>query len=190
MSSVSGDAAVIKYSVNGLSLDTDISGSAVRGRWYVGGYSTGLALPVGTLVVNQYSTCCFKPGTRIRYEPSCSFNTSGRVICAFTDNPEVMATWAGITDNATKIDFIQAHGSVRSFPIWQETDIPFPTMTRRKRFSCDASPALTDANNCERSVQMLFMYAVEGAPASINAVGRFWFHDVVHVEGLKPNATT
>lgn len=190
MASVSGDSALIKYSANGEALNTNSEGTAARGRWYIGGYDIGLVNPVGTNVVKQYSTCCFKPGTRIRYEPSCSFNTSGRVVCAFTDNPEVMATWASLIDNATKIDFIQAFGSVRSFPIWQETDIPFPTITRRKRFTVDGNPDVGSVANNDRSAQMLFMYAIEGGPVQVNSVGRFWFHDVVNVEGLVPSNTT
>lgn len=190
MTSVSGDASVIKYSCNMAALNSDTTGSATRGRFYVGGYTLNLSQTIGPDVVNNYSTCVFRPGTKIRWEPSCSFNTSGRVICAFTDNPEVMQTWASITDNALRINFIQAFGNTRSFPIWQETDIPFPTMTRRKRFSTDRNPDTLSTNDMERSCQVLFMHGVVGAPPTQNDLGRIWCHDVVHVEGIKPPLTT
>lgn len=190
MTPVDSDSTIIKYSTNGAGLDLDTNGTAVRGRFYIGGYGSNLLNPLGSTVVKQYATCVFKPGTRIRWEPACSFNTSGRVVCAFTDNPEVMAVWAGLTDNTTKLDFIQSFGNTRTFPIWQETEIPFPTATRRKRFSTNLIPVVADVNENERSTQVLFMYGISGGPASTNQVGRFWFHDVVHVEGLIPSNVT
>jgi hypothetical protein len=76
---------------------------------------------------------------------------------------------------------------VISFPIWQETEINFPSKLRRKMF--DTNNSITfDVNILDRCAQIAMFVAVDGAPAT-TSVGSFWFHDKLHVEGIQPTLT-
>lgn len=182
----SGDSSIIKYAVLGTDVATDASGAAADSRSYVGGYNYGLTSSVATGIVGAYSTALFLTGTKIRWEPTVSFTTSGRVYVGFTDNPEVIATFDGAA-LAAQINIIQALGSMISFPVWQETDVVFPTKTRKKRFDTNNTMAL-DINAYDRCIQTNMLYCVTGAPASTTC-GSFWYHDVVSVEGIHSTAT-
>jgi hypothetical protein len=161
---------------------------------YNTGYPTGdLNQAVGPKLVSYYSSAYFKPGTKVRWEPSVSFNTGGRIAVGFTDNPEVAVVIQALLDayvaSPTGSNYVayanqvRALGSTLSFPVWQETEIPFPTRLRRKRFDVEATPATGDTDNFDRSMQVM-MFACCETSQTEGAVGSFWFHDVVDVEGL------
>lgn len=180
-----GDSTVIRYSTLGSTLETGAGVSAAATlRLYVPGNSTSIANGVGPDIVNFYSTGVFRPGTSIRWEPSVSFTQSGRVYCGFTDNPEAATVYNAFSTNQ-RLAFIKGLGSMRSFPIWQETTIPFPTGTRRKKFDTNADINFESVDQLDRSMQTAFVYAVEGVAAS-TTFGSFWYHDVVDVEGVQP----
>lgn len=180
-----GDSTIIKYSAIGTVVNSG-SGTNTFDRVYAPGFAGGLSNSIGPDTVSVYSTGKFLPGTIARWEPSVSFTTSGRVFVAYTDNPEVAATYFSLTP-AQKVAAIKGMSNMRSFPVWQETDVHVPLTLRRKRFDTNMS-ITTDVNVFDRSVQTFMLCAVEGAPASTD-LGSFWFHDCVAVEGLHPAIT-
>lgn len=200
MSSSAGDSTKLRYSCMGRTIATDTTlGGTVEQRYYVPGYNGNvLANTNGPVLASYYSTGKFLPGTRIRWEPSVSFTTSGRVLCGFTDNPEAAATIQGLIDTYTSSrtgpnlaavsNAVRGLGSVFSFPVWQETEVQFPTKLRRKRFDCNGSLTAT-ADILDRSMQTAMFVVVEGGPTTATTLGGFWYHDFLDVEGIHPTIT-
>lgn len=186
ISATGSNSSVISYSVLGGNLNTPASGPALGERLFAPGNPNGLALDIGSKVVSYYSSARFLPGTTVKWTPSVSFTTSGRIYVGFTDNPEVMAAINGLTGTAF-MNAVKGLGDVQSFPVWQETAINFPVRYRRKMFDVNGL-VLIDANVLDRSCQVGMFYAAEGAPPSIT-LGSMWFHDKVQVEGMHPVAT-
>lgn len=185
-----GNGTIIKYSSLGSSLSTAAGSSTDQAsRLYITGNSGGLQNSVGPTLVGYYSTAKFLPGTKIRWEPSCSFNTTGRIYCGFTDNPETASILEGLkTSNAVSYrDSVRGLENVISFPVWQETEVTFPTRTRRKRFDTNINAA-NNIDVYDRSLQQAFFIVAEGAPAS-TVLGSFWYHDVVDAEGIQTIVT-
>ncbi len=180
-----GANTILKYSSIGISVTTDVNGFAPPNRKYIPGYPNDLAVSVGPEVASFYSTGKFLPGTHARWEPSVSFTTTGRVFVGFTDNPEVIEAMETnrTTSPATYRNQVKGLENVISFPVWQETEIPFPTKLRRKRFDCNETVA-NNADVYDRSCQIAMFASIEGGPAAATTMGSFWFHDVVDVEGL------
>jgi hypothetical protein len=176
-----GNSTLLKYNTIGSNVTTDATGIASTSRRFIPGYPVGLTNSAGAAVAAAYSTGKFLPGTRIRWEPSVSFTTSGRVFVGFTDNPEVMVAFDGLT-NAQAVNAVKALDTVKSWPVWQETEIEFPTTMRRKRFDINETIAV-QVDTYDRSIQQYMLIGVEGAPAS-TTLGSFWYHDVLDVEGL------
>lgn len=183
-----GDSSIIKYSALGTTALTDVTGQLASTRVYIPGNSNLLTLAIGPTIVANYSTGKFLPGTHIRWEPQVSFTTSGRVYCGFTDNPEFMELFQSTGSVTSRVNLIKGLGSMRSFPIWQETDIAFNTRMRRKMFDVNEIAGLATPDVLDRCMQTGFFYAIDGAPASA-AAGSFWYHDVVAVEGIQPIIT-
>ncbi len=195
-----GDGAVLRYNCNGISLGTyGTTGCSATRRAYIPGYDTtsgadtsDLIANAGTSIVSYYSSAKFLPGTKIKWEPSCSFTTTGRIYVGFVDNPEVarvlltaqnlFRSTSVAADYNLYANQVKALGSVISFPVWQETEIPFPTKLRRKRYDCNET-TLTD-DTLDRSMQTMMFVALEGGPTTATIFGNFWYHDVVDVEGL------
>lgn len=184
-----GDATVVRYSSLGSSLSTGTgSNQGLVSRYYVPGYTSDLVNGSGASIVSFYSTGKFLPGTSVKWEPSVSFTTSGRVVVGFTDNPEIISAIGTLASNASTsyapyLAAVKGLGSVRSFPVWQETTVPFPSRLRRKRFDINATVNTLQADTLDRCAQTAMFVAVEGAPTS-TALGSFWYHDVVDVEGV------
>lgn len=187
-STSAGDSSIIRYNALGVTVNSDSAGRAIGYRPYVPGNSANLASTVGTTLVSFYSCAKFLPGTSIRWEPACSFTTTGRVYCGFSDNPEVCAAISLLTGTAFATA-VQGLGSVISFPVWQETSVPFPTKLRRKMFDINSSAAFSDANIMDRSSQTCFFWVLDGAPISTNGFGNFWYKDHVSVEGINGVST-
>lgn len=184
-----GDSSVVRYSSLGTTLATGtLANQGAVARFYIPGYPADLVNGSGASVCSFYSTAKFLPGTGVRWEPSVSFTTAGRLIVGFTDNPEVIAAIDVLKANigttyAPYLAAVKGLGSVRSFPAWQETSITFPTRLRRKRFDCNATVNVQAIDVLDRCCQTVMFVAVEGAPAS-TTLGSFWYHDVVDVEGV------
>lgn len=181
------DSTIIEYSAIGSTVTTGSAGDAAPRRLYVPGNANGLSSSIGPTVAGFYSCAKFLPGTKIRWEPAVSFTTPGRIYVGFTDNPEVISTLEGLTNIVTYTNAVKGLGSVVSFPVWQETDIPFPSRTRRKMFDTNTT-VINDVNILDRSAQVGFFVAVEGV-GSTQSIGSFWYHDKVMVEGLQPIVT-
>lgn len=177
------DGSLIKYNVQGSTLATgSVSSTILYDRYYVPGFTTALVNPTGPDLVASYSTGKFEPGCKIRWEPAVSFSTAGRVYVGFTDNPEVIAAIFGLTGQ-NRVDAIKSLGSTVSFPVWQETEVNFPSRTRRKRFDCNSTVVRDAIDVLDRSCQCVMFCALEGSPVN-TTLGNFWFHDRVSVEGL------
>lgn len=180
-----GANTILRYSSIGLTVTTDASGNAQPDRKYVPGYQSGLVTGVGPDVASFYSTGKFLPGTHARWEPSVSFTTTGRVFVGFTDNPEIIEAMETnrISSPALYRNQVKGLENVISFPVWQETEIPFPTKLRRKRFDTNETVS-NDANVYDRCCQIAMFACIEGGPAAVTTMGSFWYHDVLDVEGL------
>lgn len=207
-----GDGSLVRYNCSGVNLGTYTgAGLGVQRRYFVPGFQgtipvvggAGLITSAGAEVVGFYSSARFMPGTRVKWEPSVSFTTSGRIYVGFTDSPEVAntintameAVQTAATVAAAQAAYdtysasVKALGSTISFPVWQETEIPFPTRMRRKRFDVNEAAA-TGIDTLDRSMQTAMFVAAEGVPtAGTTVLGNFWYHDVVDVEGLHATAT-
>jgi len=198
MLSGTGDTAVLRYRAMGLDASSGtVVGAASAARYYVCGYPAGLSNTAGAILTSFYSSGKFCPGTSLMWEPSVSFTTSGRVICGFTDNPEVAVV---ITDLRTTflatpsaatfsplLNAVKGLGSVQAFPVWQATSVNFPTRLRRKRFDVNTAVA-NNVDTYDRSLQTAFFACVEGGPLSTN-FGSFLYNDVIDVEGVTSTAT-
>lgn len=195
MTPTSPDSSIVKYSALGLGLVTNSTlGSATYYRSYIPGNGNAITNAAGPSVVSYYSTGKFLAGTRIRWEPSVSFTTSGRVYVGFTDNPELMvnlnaarALYEGtptLANYTAYANAVKSLGTIQSFPVWQETDIVFPLETRRKRFDCNVTVDYGSTDVLDRSAQRAMYVAFDGGPATPTALGSFWYHDVVSVEGM------
>lgn len=199
-----GDGAVLRYNCSGVTQLSSANGVGATRRLYIPGYDTtvgadtaDLISNAGTTIASYYSSAKFLPGTKCKWEPSCSFTTAGRVYVGFCDNPEVVRTiltaqnlfrTSGlIADYNAYANAVKSLGSTISFPVWQETEIPFPSKLRRKRFDIDETTLSVDS--LDRTMQTAMFVAIEGGPAVITVVGNFWYHDVVDVEGLHAVAT-
>jgi len=191
-SSSRSDSSTIRYSAIGDSVTVPATAPLIvnPARHFIPGYASGFANATGPDLVGYYSTGKFLPGTRIRWEPSVSFTTPGRVFVGFTDNPEVISQLEGLrgTNRTTYASRVKGLSTVISFPVWQETEVDFPMKMRRKRFDINETVDLSDSNVVDRSVQVSMFACIEGAPASTDC-GSFWFHDVVDVEGIHPQLT-
>jgi hypothetical protein len=111
------------------------------------------------------------------------------VFVAFVDNPEVVARLGDpLLPLATLANYVRGMGSVISFPVWQETEIPFPTKLRRKRFDSNILFDPQSPDVLDRSCQTYLVSFVEGVDGA-KTVGQFWFHDKVDVEGMNPVST-
>lgn len=184
---MSPNGSVIEYSVLGATVTSDAASLGRSSRVYCPGTPDFLANATGPNVCSFYSTGKFLPGSKIRWEPSVSFTTSGRIYVGFTDNPEVAKTIFPLA-GTTYVNAIKGLGDVISFPVWQETDVNFPSRLRRKMFDTNISIDYTNVDVLDRSVQTFMFVAVDGVPAS-TALGSFWYHDKVMVEGLQAVAT-
>lgn len=194
MLSGSGDSSVVRYSTLGSNVGTGatVSGT-VFSRYFCPGYPGGLVNASGPALTSYYSTGKFMPGTTVRWEPSVSFTTNGRVIVGFTDNPEMIVTvqtlletfitTPSVANFNAYLAAVKGMGSVRAFPVWQETSLPFPQRLRRRRFDTNVTINTTDPNVVDRSVQVAMFVAIEGPPLS-TTLGSFHFHDVIDVEGI------
>lgn len=180
-----GGNTILKYSSIGTNVVTDASGNAQPNRKYIPGYPADLVNPVGADVAAFYSTAKFLPGTHARWEPSVSFTTTGRVFVGFTDNPEIIEAMEStrLALPATYRNQVKGLENVISFPVWQETEIPFPSKLRRKRFDTNEN-VINSTDVYDRCCQMAMFAAVEGGPAATTTMGSFWYHDVLDVEGL------
>lgn len=202
------DAILCKYRVEGariiskpVPLDTTFDANL---RLYVAGNPNGLrrSNDPGINVTKLYSTYLYKPGTKVRWEPTCGSTTSGRVVYAWADNPEkihnlrvayedyFVDTTAAKKEIIAKL--VTGIGNCRSFPVWMETEIQMPTDTRRKRFDTDVgldlSSTSTAVNTIDRVVQKALFYYIDGNDQDVT-LGSMWYHDVVHVQGLNTVAT-
>lgn len=179
---------IVEYSAIGATVTTSGTGLANHKRVFIGGSPYDLTNTVGPSICSYYSTCKFIPGTKIRWEPSVSFTTPGRVYVGFTDNPETMTNIQSAATQADWNNLVKGLGDVISFPVWQETEINFPTKLRRKMFDTNSAVSFVDVNALDRSAQIGMFVAVDGAPVT-TSVGSFWYHDKVLVEGIQPTLT-
>lgn len=175
------DGTIVSYNTAGSVLTSNSTGDVRSSRSYVVGNPNGLATAIGPGICSSYASGKYLPGTKVRWEPSVSFNTTGRVFVGFVDNPEVVLGTAALT-GAQFGTFVRSLGNVISFPVWQETEIDFPTKLRRKRFDTNANVVET-VDVLDRCMQTYMFVWIEGMPVS-TAAGSFWYHDRVDVEGL------
>lgn len=189
-----GNNTVITYKTPGGTVVTNGAYPAAGwARVYVPGNANGLASSVGPSIVRNYQTAKFLPGTKVRWEPSVSFSTPGRVYAAFVDNPETITiieqylldfqSTPNQTNYNSYVNAVRAVGNCISFPVWQETDIPFYSSMRRKRFDTNATAGV-DVNVLDRCCQCALYCAVDGTGLTNQTVGNLQYHDQVDVSGI------
>lgn len=198
------DRQVLRYNAIGSTVVTNTSGVdsdsvthvGAGYRFYIpGNVSNGIGFSPGPAIASYYSTGVFRPGTLIRWEPSVSFTSTGRVFVGFTDNPEMMRNlfiaWYDFVNTGGKAKYlaysnlVKSLGDLRSFPIWQETEVPFPLRPlRRPRFDTNTGiDTSLPTEDYSRSCQTGMFYVVEGCDVDA-PVGSWWFRDVLDVEGM------
>lgn len=177
------------------------AGGGVSARYYIPGYMSDLSNTAAAGVSSFYSTGVFKPGTKVRWEPNLSPLSGGRVFVGFTDNPEIIADistkiTAFVADSTTVTYnnvavLVKGLGNVISFPAYVEKEIDIPARTRRKRFDVNETVTTSDVNVLDRCCQTAMFSVFDGllGMTSPTAIGGFWYHDVVDLEGLT-NAST
>lgn len=191
------NGTIISYNSTQTNYPAVANGYTGEIRRYIPGAPYTLANSTGAAIVAQYSTAKFIPGTTIRWEPSVSFNTTGRVFVGFTDNPEVVTQIETLFGTAIStgtvaawadyLTAIKGLGSCRSFPVWQETEVSFPTRLRRKMFDTNETVA-SSPDTLDRCMQTCMFVGVEGYDKTSNP-GGFWFHDKLEVEGIHARLT-
>lgn len=174
----------------------------VQKRHYVPGNINSLANWSGPTIAAHYATGVFKPGTKLRWEPTISPISGGRVFVGFTDNPEVAQTlelYANVyysDKSAANYDAfairVKGLGNLISFPAWVEKDIPFPTKLRRKRFDVNTTASFSNVDVLDRSCQVSVFMCADGFADLPNGslIGSFWHYDVLDLEGLTGAADT
>lgn len=183
LSQVNSDSTIVSYNANGRIIKSTGANQDFSVRIYIPGYSSSeLQSSAGINVAKSYSTGKFLPGTNIRWEPACSFTTPGRVYVAFSDNPEVIVNMLNY-GYADYVNAVIGMGNAVSFPVWQETQVNFPTSIRRKRFDVNENVSIA-VDVLDRSAQVAMFVATVGLPSDTVA-GNFWYHDKLSVEGLK-----
>nr|WRQ65588.1 hypothetical protein [Tolivirales sp.] len=202
---IGSDTSLIKYhvlgttsqSIAGTGNSTDFAGY----RLYCPGNTAGLIGEVPAIAIcSYYSTGVFRPGTMIRWVPSINFTVSGRMLCGFTDNPEVISSlvtlWQAYNTAPNSTNLAQYRGAVRQlgtltmFPLNTEKTLALPTRLRRKRFDTNRSLTEDSIDQNDRSTQVAFFYVSDGVvedPGS--SFGSFEYHDVVSVEGITARLT-
>lgn len=181
------DTQRLNYKTLGSTVTTNELGERAVPRYYIPGYSVGLAFSSGAKIASFYSTGKFLPGTRARWVPSVGFTQPGRVYVGFTDNPEVIQAIAGFIGTAAYSEAVKGLGNVITFPIYQDHEFMVPSRLRRKMFDTNISSPF-GVDTLDRSCQTAMFALVEGAPLNIS-VGSFHFTDSLLVEGLQPVIT-
>lgn len=180
-----------------------MGGGGDQKRFYIPGNANALMNSATTHVARSYATGVFKPGTRIRWEPTCSPLSGGRVFVGFTDNPELMKVINTLIENyyitPDPVSYTELSNAVKglanmvSFPAYVEREIEVPTRLRHKRFNVNALMSnYNDIAELDRSAQ-LAMFAVADGFVGITGdtvIGSFWFHDVLDLEGLHGQLAT
>lgn len=190
----SGDQITVRSTAIGSNC-TFVNG-VVQKRHYIPGNANSLGNYSGPTIASLYATGLFKPGTKIRWEPTISPTSGGRVFVGFTDNPEAMARLENAANayfsdrTAAKYDdyssLVKSLGNLISFPAWCEKDITFPLRTRRKRFDCNELIAFDDVNQLDRSCQQSLFMCADGLSGVTSgaSIGSLWYYDVLNLEGL------
>lgn len=180
------DRTVLRYNCVSSAVTTDGAGEYQWDRTYVPGLGSGIANSAGVNVASFYATGVFRPGTTVKWVPYVGFQTSGRLLIAFTDNPEIMAQAVGWT-LSQKVAWIRGSSNGVNMPLYEERTLAVPTNTRRKRF--DVNQNITFAvDTLDRSAQVMMITAIVAGPGS-TTVGQFEYHDVLDVEGLNTAST-
>lgn len=177
----------VRYATLGISISSSAGGvSEGYYRAYIPGSSSGLTAPSGPSICSFYSTGKFLPGTTAEWVPSVGFTTSGRVYVGYTDNPELVATIAGLS-GVSYATAVKSLGDVISFPVYQNEKWAVPTKLRKKMFDANALWVAT-ADVLDRCMQTTMFVYIEGAPSS-TVLGGMRFEDNVMVEGITGVAT-
>jgi len=136
----------------------------------------------------------------LSWVPSVNFTVSGRILCGFTDNPEVIAAavaaWEAyaanpIPDNiALYKSIVRQLGSLKMFPVNTPAQMAIPTRLRRKRFDVNRGLVQDSVDQNDRCTQVAFLWCTEGVALDAGSfLGSFEYSDVVHVEGVTPRLT-
>lgn len=176
------DSYVVKYNAVSADLTTGAGVTEIASnRLYTPGFTSGLAsVPAGVQLASLYNVGNFAPGTHVKWVPSVSATTAGRVILAYLTNPEDVVTYEAATV-AGKLAIIQSCANMEQHPIWQEFTYNIPTTLRRKMFDTNSTMA-SSVDVYDRSVQGALIWYIS-APQNTNC-GCLVYHDVVRLQGL------
>lgn len=154
-------------------------------------------------VSSLYSNYKYLPGTTFHYSPSTGTTTPGVVHCCYIDNPELFKlayeaeaqTNAPVGSTNAFLDFVRSQHNSKTFAVWESFAMPINPVTRRKMFNVNETILLDRFGNVEefeRSIQGMFLVAVEGGPADSIGVsmGRPWMNTAITLEGLRGTLDT
>ncbi len=111
----------------------------------------------------------------------------GRVFIAYTDNPEISASYSALTD-ANKLIALKSWKNTKVYPVWKEWTYNVPLTHRRPWF--DVNYTITDAVDVnDRSTQGFVLFVAETIGAT-DTVGNIMTDAVLVLRGLDANVTT
>lgn len=162
-----------------------VSTSMALGYPLVAGNTTARDSIVFANVAKNFQQYKYLPGTQLHYQPAVGLNTSGTIYVGLLENPEAIADWY-LLNTASKIIYIKALSSVKSYPLWQEFVLPLIGTPRLKMFPTDTDVNFTLETDVTKSVQSVFVVGIDGFTSVTGAttVGRCYLQQNLQLEHL------
>lgn len=111
-----------------------------------------------------YQQYLFKPGTAFNYVPSVGLTSSGNVMVAWLDNPEIISAYL-LAGSAARQTIVQSLANAKIYPIWQQFSYALTAGPRLKKFDVNGTMA-SSSDELQRGTQGMFVFSVNNAPAS------------------------
>ncbi len=105
----------------------------------------------------------------------------GRGYVGYTDNAEMMMTYAGATATGT-ISAVKSHRNMKSFNVWEPFVYSVPLTRRRKTFDTN-STIETTVDVYDRSVQGMVVFGAETVGAT-DTIGRWQVEGIMTLKGM------
>lgn len=123
--------------------------------------SNNVANDAGGTVLRNYQL--YKMNSlRATWTPAVGTTTAGTVYLAYFDNPEIMFRW-GSYSYADKLALVKQNPTCVKAPVWMALELAGSLMTRRPRYSVDATIPTTVVD-FDMTTHGMFAFVTEGCP--------------------------